>query len=132
MLPLPAASCATFCASDAVTVPLDDTGTLTVYVVPDPVTDATPCVAVPPTVTSAAVKSLTDSLNTTVKLTGLVLVGSAWPAAWLTVTDGRTLSNVTELSVEVEAAFPAAPLWATLAASEAVTVPLVVTGTVTV
>ena len=96
-------------------------------------TDATPCVAVPPTVTSAAVKSLTDSLNTTVKLIGLVLVGSAWPAAWLTVTLGPTLSNVTVLSVDVDAVFGVAKAsCATPAASDAVTVPLEVTGIVTV
>ena len=60
---------------------------------PEPVTLATPCVDVPPTVTSAPVKSLTDSLNTTEKVTGLTLVGSAWPTAWLIDTDGATRSS---------------------------------------
>ena len=34
-------------------------------------------------------KPVTASLNTTVKLIGEALVGSAWPAAWLIVTVGR-------------------------------------------
>ena len=45
--------------------------------------------AVPVSVTSPVAKSVTDSLKTTVKLIGLVPVGSAWPAAWLMVTVGR-------------------------------------------
>ena len=57
-------------------------------------------------------KPVTASLNTTVKLIGLPLVGSAWPAAWLIVTVGAALSQVTVLSVLVEAALalPAASL----------------------
>jgi hypothetical protein len=43
------------------------------------------------------VNPVTLSLNTTVKLTGEALVGSAWPAAWLIVTDGATVSTTTEL-----------------------------------
>ena len=101
---------------------------------PEPVTDAAPCVAVPPTVTSAPVKSLTDELNTTVKLTGLTLVGSAWPAAWLTVAvRGEAVAYVTVSSLDVDAvlAFPTASC-AVPAATEATTVPFADTGTVTV
>ena len=65
------------CARLAMTVPEAVTGTLTVYVVPDPVTTGTPWAAVPEIVTSPAAKSVTAELNTTVKLTGLTLVGSA-------------------------------------------------------
>ena len=69
--------------------------------------------AVPLIVTSAAVKPLTASLNTAVKLIGEAEVGSAWPAAWLIVTVGAVVSGavkVTVLSVLVEAvlALPAA------------------------
>src|ERR671914_443932 len=62
--------------------------------------------AVPPIVTSAPVKPLTGSLNTTVKLIGEALVGSAWVAAWLIVTVGAVVSggvHVTVLSVLVDA-----------------------------
>ena len=61
------------------------------------------------------------------KLIGLVLVGSAWPAAWLIVTVGAVLSQVTVLSVEVEAALvlPAGSV-ATPAAMVAMTVPALV------
>ena len=52
---------------------------------------------------SLAVKPVTVSLKATVKLIGLVLVGSACPAAWLIVTLGATLSNATVLSVLVDA-----------------------------
>src|SRR5207249_2084221 len=55
--------------------------------------------------TSLPVKPLTDSLKTAVKVMGAVLVGSACPAAWLIVTVGGG-SNVTVLSVLVEAVFP--------------------------
>src|SRR5919201_1734069 len=61
-------------------------------------------------VTSPVAKLLTDSLKTTVKLMGEALVGSAWPEAWLIVTVGAVTSQVTVLSVLVEAvlALPAA------------------------
>src|SRR5256886_15928477 len=62
--------------------------------------------AVPPITTSLPVKPLTDSLKTAVKVMGAVLVGSACPAAWLIVTVGGVGSNVTVLSVLVEAVFP--------------------------
>src|SRR5437773_12511200 len=62
--------------------------------------------AVPPITTSHPFKSLTDSLKTAVKVMGAVLVGSAYPAAWLIVTVGGVGSNVTVLSVLVEAVFP--------------------------
>ena len=80
--------------------------------------------AVPVRVTSPVVKPVTASLNTTVKLIGLALVGSAWPPAWLIVTVGGTLSQVTVLSVDVEAALllPARST-ATLAGTVAITVP---------
>ena len=48
--------------------------------------------AVPPMVTSPVAKSVTDSLKTTVKLMGKVLVGSTWAAAWLMVTVGAVVS----------------------------------------
>ncbi len=86
-------------------------------------------VLVPPDVlpvndTSPVAKVVVASLNTTVKLIGLVLVGSAWPTAWLIVTEGATLSQVTVLSVDVEAvlALPAASA-ATPAPMVAMTVP---------
>jgi hypothetical protein len=44
--------------------------------------------AVPPIVTSPVANPVTDELKTTVKLIGEVLVGSAWPLAWLIVTVG--------------------------------------------
>src|SRR2546430_711738 len=62
--------------------------------------------AVPPITTSLPVKPLTDSLKTAVKVMGAVLVGSACPAAWLIVTVGGVGSNVTVLSVLVEAVVP--------------------------
>ena len=77
-------------------------------------------------VTSPVTKSVTGSLKTTVKLIGEVPVGSAWPTAWLIVTVGAVTSHVTVLSVLVDAAFGWPPLVATPAASEAITVPLVV------
>ena len=82
-LALPAASVAAPAGTLATTVPLPvipDTATL--YVVPLPVTVA---VSVPPAVPaklmSLAAKPVTVSLKVTVKLIGLALVGSAWPAA---------------------------------------------------
>src|SRR5437762_12312065 len=49
--------------------------------------------ALPLIVTPAPLKPLTGSLNTAVKLIGDLLVGSAWPAAWLIVTEGRGVSG---------------------------------------
>ena len=63
--------------------------------------------AVPLSVTPVPVKPLTGSLNTTVKLIGAALAGSAWVAAWLIVTVGATLSTVTVTGAEV-LRFPAA------------------------
>ena len=83
--------------------------------------------AVPASVTSPVVKPTAIELNTTVKLIGLAPVGSAWPTAWSIVTVGGTTSQVTALSVEVEAALrlPTASV-ATPAAIVAVTVPEIV------
>ncbi len=80
--------------------------------------------AVPPNVTSPVVNPVAASLNVTVKLIGLAFVGSTCAAAWLIVTVGATLSHVTVLSTEVEAALllPARSV-ATLAATVAMTVP---------
>ena len=83
-LRLPAASVAAPAGTLATTLPavvIPDTATL--YVGPVPVTTA---VSVPPTVLPAKLmsfeaKPVTVSLNVTVKLIGLVFVGSAWPAA---------------------------------------------------
>src|SRR5439155_3250029 len=54
-------------------------------------------------VTPAPVKPLTGSLKTAVKLTGELLVGSTWPAAWLIVTEGGvvSLNTVTVTAAEV-------------------------------
>ena len=73
------------------------------------------------------VKPVTASLKTTVNRIGLLLVGSACPAAWLMVTVGGVTSHVTVLSVEVDAALllPAASV-AAPAGTVAMTVPLVV------
>ena len=83
LLLFPALSDATPAAIDAVTVPgVDIPVTATLYVVPEPVTVATfvpP--AVPVIVTSPVAKFVTVSLKTTVKLIGLVFVGSACPTA---------------------------------------------------
>src|SRR5262245_23468803 len=90
---------------EATTVPLPLMPvTVTVYVGPVPLTAAT---RVPPTVlpaklTSDPVKPVTDSLNTTVKLIGDAMVGSAWPAAWLIVTVRLTPAYVRVLSVGVD------------------------------
>ena len=84
----------------------------------------------PARVTSPVAKPVTGLVKTTVKLIGLLLVGSAWPLAWLTVTAGGVVSgglvvNVTVLSVLVEAALGLpAPSVATPAAMDATTVPL--------
>ena len=48
--------------------------------------------AVPPRVTSPGTKSTTGSLNTAVKLIGDWLVGLAWLAASLMVTEGGVMS----------------------------------------
>ena len=48
----------------------------------------------PPIVTSPATKPVTGSLKVAVKLIGCWFVGSFWPAAWLTVTLGLTVSTV--------------------------------------
>src|SRR6266480_1571038 len=79
------------------------------------------------TLLSVLVKPLTGSLKTAVKLIGELLVGSAWPAAWLIVTEGGVVSagvKLTLLSVLVEAMLrlPAASL-ATPAGMLASTVP---------
>src|SRR5207244_1762727 len=61
--------------------------------------------AVPHSIPTRRSSDLTDSLKTAVKVMGAVLVGSACPAAWLIVTVGGVGSNVTVLSVLVEAVF---------------------------
>src|SRR6266480_1818778 len=83
--------------------------------------------AVPLSVTPALLKPLTGSLKTAVKLIGELLVGSAWPAAWLIVTEGGVASKVTLLSVLVEAVLrlPAASC-ATPTAMLAITVTVLV------
>src|SRR5262245_55646267 len=94
-LVLPAASVAAPAGTLTTTVPLaviPDTATL--YVVPLPVTVAVVAPAVPLSVTSPVAKPVTVSLKVTVKLIGLALVGSPWPAAWLIVTLGAALSMV--------------------------------------
>ena len=55
----------------------------TLYVVPPPVTTAVrvPGAVLPVVITSALVKPVTASLNTTVKSIGEPLVGSAWVRA---------------------------------------------------
>ena len=65
-------------------------------------------VAEPPVVISPAVNVAGSiaSLKTTVKLITGLLVGSAWPAAWLTVTVGGVVSLVIEPTL-VEPALPA-------------------------
>ena len=60
--------------------------------------------AVPPSDTSALSKPVTDSLNSTVKLIVVSLVGSSCPEAWLIVTVGEVVSitsSFVELSVPV-------------------------------
>ena len=90
---LPAVSCATLAAMVTVTVPAEVVPeTATLYVVPLPVTVAVVAPAVPLIVTSPVANPVTVSLNTTVKLIGEALVGSAWPVAWLIVNEGRVVS----------------------------------------
>ena len=60
----------------------------------------------PSDVTSAATKAATGSLKTAVKLIGTVFVGSAWPAAWLIVTLGFTVSTV-NVFAELKPVLPA-------------------------
>ena len=106
-------------ATPTVTAPCPAGVTVKVYVVPPPVKSPTvPFV----TITSVASKPVTPSLNVTVTAIGLPFVGSGAVAVIATV--GATSSNVTLLSLLVEAvfAFPAAS-FATPAASAAVTVP---------
>ncbi len=62
--------------------------------------------AVPVIATSPVAKVVTDSLKTTVKLIGLVPVGSAWPPAWLIVTVGAVASTVKPVT-EVDSTLPA-------------------------
>ncbi len=96
VLALPAASVATPAPMLATTVPgVVMPVTATLYVVPEPVTVATfgpP--AVPVIVTSPVANVVVASLNTTVKLIGLMPVGSSWgETAWLMVTVGGVLST---------------------------------------
>ena len=62
--------------------------TATLYVAPLPVTAPLfePPDVDPVNVTSPVANPVTERLKTTVKLIGLVLVGSFWPTAWLIVT----------------------------------------------
>ena len=57
------------------------------------VTVAVVAPAVPLKVTSPVAKPVTGSLKTTVKLIGLLPVGSTWPLAWLMVTVGAVVSG---------------------------------------
>ena len=68
--------------------------TATFQTAPDPVTTAAsvPAAVLPAKLTSFAAKPVTGSLKVTVKLIGPALAGSAWPAAWSTVTAGAVLS----------------------------------------
>jgi hypothetical protein len=91
-------------------------------------------VAVPPIVMSDAVNvpGVIALLNTTVKFTGLVFVGSACATDWLIVTVGARLSNVIVLSVLVLAVLLlVAGSWTLPASMLAMTVPppVTVTGT---
>jgi len=84
-LKLPAGSVKTFAAIEAVTVPVPKMlSTATLYVLPEPVivmvADETSAVE-PASDTLVLIKLAGCSLKTTVKLTGCVVVGSAWPAA---------------------------------------------------
>ena len=71
-----------------------------------------PPAVLPAKLMSLAVKPVTVSLKVTVKLIGLVLVGSAWPAAWLIVTLGGTVSGgaavVRNVLLALILSFPAA------------------------
>src|SRR5690606_9675462 len=76
-LPLPPPSAATSAAIVAITVPdelIPDTET--VYVVPEPLTDAVVAPALPASVTSPVANPVTGSENTTVNRIGEVEVGS--------------------------------------------------------
>ncbi len=127
-LGLPAASATTPAPIVAMTVPEPVIPlTVTVYVVGPPVTVAVVAPAVPDRVTSPPTKPMTVSLKTTVNLMVAPLVGSTWAAAWSMVTVGGVASQVTVLSVEVEAVFRLPrPSVATPAAIVAITVPGVV------
>src|SRR5437899_1555997 len=129
LLPLPAPSLAIPAAIVAITVPLVVMPLTVSLHVPVPLLTVAVLVppAVPLSVTPAPVKPLTGSLKTAVKLIGELFVGSAWPAAWLIVTEGGVVSGgvkLTLLSVLVEAVLvlPAASC-ATPAAMLAITVP---------
>ena len=126
---LPFASTATPGSIDAITDPVVVMPvTVTVYVVGPPVTTALRMPARESvSVTSPDVKPVTGSVKTAVNTIGLTFVGSGWPTAWLMVTLGGPVSQVTTLSVEVEAddGFPARPVVAP-APIVAITVPFVV------
>src|SRR5437867_2437103 len=88
--------------------------------------------AVPPNVKPPLLQPLPTPRTTAVKLMGEALVGSACPAAWLIVPVGAEESNVTVLSVLVEAVLPLpAPSWAIPAAIVAINVPSVMPLTAT-
>ena len=96
-LALPAASVAAPAGTLTTTEPLPvipDTATLYVGPLPVTVAESVPPTVLPAKLMSLAVKPVTVSLKVTVKLIGLALVGSAWPAAWLIVTLGAVLSMV--------------------------------------
>src|SRR5688500_8156600 len=123
-LALVAASWATPALIAAVTVPswvMPETDT--VYVVPDPATTAVVAPAEPLSATSPVAKSATLSLNTTSNTIGDAVVGSTAPA-WLIVTVGATLSNVTCAA----AGAAVLALFAKSTASEAPTVAVTVPG----
>src|SRR5262245_5773693 len=126
-LALPTVSVATPAGTLATTVPSDVMPvTVTVYVSSDPVTlaDRVPPAVLPARLTSDAVNPVTGSLNFTSNLTDGTLVGSACPAAWLMVTAGPVMSNVTVLSVLVHAVLGTPlPLTAAPAGTRATTVP---------
>src|SRR5207248_3704190 len=109
-LAFPAASIAAPAGMLATTVPGPVIPlTVTVYVGPVPLTVAVrvPGAVLPVKVTSPPVNPETGSLNTTVKLTGAALVGSACEPAWSSATAGATLSNVRVSTFD--AAFPTPP-----------------------
>ena len=113
LLPLPAASVALLAPIVTITVP--------VVVIPPIATsnvlwsprigDARGFVppAVPVIVTSPFPKSRTASLKTAVKWIGAVLVGSAWPTAWLIVTRRGGLVDRVDLAGEAAVAAPPVP-----------------------
>src|SRR5437870_2881715 len=108
VFPLPAASVAPPAGIVAITVPpVGRPLTATVKSLAPPVTStALVPPAVPPFSTSSPVSPRTGSLTTARRSVGAVVVGSACPAAWLFVAVGGVGSNVTVLSVLVEAVFP--------------------------